>query len=55
MKGYKVVCYDKWQSLPEIFFNLKSAREAKKNWILGEKAIIEYFNSKSTKQKVIKD
>lgn len=55
MKGYKVVNYDKWQSLPDIFSNLKTARAAKKEWELGEKAIIEYFNSKSTRQKVIKD
>jgi len=55
MKGYKVVNYDKWQSLPEIFPNLKKAREAKKGWYLGTKAIIEYFNSKANRAKVIKD
>jgi hypothetical protein len=55
MKGYKVVNYDKWQSIPIIFPNLKKAREAKKDWKLGQKAIIEYFNSKANRAKVIKD
>lgn len=55
MKGYKVVNYDKWTSLPEIYPNLKKAREAKKGWDFGQKAIIEYFNSKANRAKVIKD
>lgn len=55
MKGYKVVNYDKWKSLPEIFPNLRKAREAKKSWELGKKAVIEYFNSKASRAKVIKD
>jgi len=55
MKGYKVVNYDKWTSLPEIFPNLKKARESKAVWQFGGKAIIEYFNSKSNRAKVIKD
>lgn len=55
MKGYKVVCYDKWESLPEIFGNLKEAREAKDKWVLGDKAVIESFSSKSSRAKIIKD
>lgn len=63
MKGYKVVNYDKWVSLPDIFPTLKLAREAKAEWHLGAKAIIESFNSKanfkgnsrSNRAKVIKD
>ncbi|MCK5017833.1 MAG: hypothetical protein KAS32_12290 [Candidatus Peribacteraceae bacterium] len=55
MKGYKVVNYDKWASLPEIFMDLKSAKEAKKNWPeLGPRAIIEYFNSRGNRARVIK-
>lgn len=55
MKGYKVVNYDKWTSLPEIFPSLRKAREAKGQWKFGQKAIIEYFNSKARRAKVIKD
>lgn len=55
MRGFKVVNYDKWISLPEIFNNLKDAREAKEKWHLGEKAVIESFNSKSNRAKVIKE
>ena len=55
MKGYKVVNYDKWTSLPDIFPTLKKAREAKDEWPFGAKAIIEYFNSKANRVKVIKD
>lgn len=55
MKGYKVVNYDKWISLPEIFTTLRQARDAKAGWELGPKAIIESFNSKANRAKVIKD
>ena len=55
MKGYKVVSYNEWCSLPEIFSTLKEAKEAKAKWRLGEKAVIENFNSKSSRAKIIKD
>lgn len=55
MKGYKVVSYDKWVSLPEIFGSLKDAKAAKAAWHLGDRAVIESFNSKSSRVKVIKD
>lgn len=55
LKGYKVVNYDKWKSLPDIFPNLKEAREAKIGWKYETKAIIEYFNSKTNRARVIKD
>lgn len=54
-RGFKVVCYDKWDSLPDIFNNLRAAKEAKQKWSLGDKAVIEYINSKSSKAKIIKD
>ena len=53
MKGYKVVNYDKWTSLPEIFKTLKDAKEAKNNCTLGKDTVIEYFNSKNKKSKII--
>jgi hypothetical protein len=55
MKGYKVVSYDKWSALPEIFSTLREAKEAKAKWHLGDRAVIESFNSKSSRAKVIKD
>jgi hypothetical protein len=55
MKGYKCVNYDKWSSLPEIFNTLKDAKEAKSKWHLGDRAVIESFNSKSNRAKIIKD
>ena len=55
MRGFKVVNYDKWTSLPEIFSNIKDAKDAKASWHLGEKAVIESFNSKSNRAKVIKE
>ena len=55
MKGYKVVNYDKWVSLPEIFSSPREAKEAKSKWHLGGQAVIESFNSKSPKAKIIKD
>ena len=55
MKGYKVVSYVRWESLPDIFTKLKEAREAKKNWEFGDDAIIEYFNSRNNKVKQFVD
>jgi len=55
MKGYKVVSYDKWSALPEIFSTLREAKDAKAKWHLGDRAVIESFNSKSSRAKVIKD
>ena len=55
MKGYKCVNYNEWCSLPEIFSTLKEAKEAKAKWRLGEKAVIENFNSKSSRANIIKD
>ena len=55
MKGYKVVSYVHWESLPDIFTKLKDAREAKNNWKFGEDAIIEYFNSRKNRVKQFVD
>jgi len=55
MKGYKVVSYNEWSSLPDIFTTLKEAKDAKAKWRLGERAVIESFNSKSSRAKIIKD
>ncbi len=51
LKGYKVVNYDKWVSLPEIFSTLKEAKIAKENTNFGKDTVIEYFNSKNNKSK----
>ncbi len=51
IKGYKVVNYDKWISLPEIFGTLKEAKDAKSNTSFGKGTIIEYFNSRNSKAK----
>lgn len=55
MKGFKVVNYDKWVSIPDIFANLRLAKDAKSGWKFGQGAVIEYINSKSNKAKIIKD
>jgi hypothetical protein len=55
MKGYKVVNFDKWTSIPDIFTSLRAAKEAKEKWEFKDKAVIEYFNSKQPKSKIIKD
>lgn len=52
-KGFKVVNYDKWLSLPDIFSNVKEARQAREKWKFGEGAVIESFNPKSSKAKII--
>ena len=46
MKGYKVVNYDLWESLPDIFNSIDEAKKARKKWKNGKGAIIEQFNSK---------
>jgi len=53
MKGYKVINYDKWTSLPEIFTTLREAKEAKKTSTLGKNTVVEYFNSRNTRAKRI--
>ena len=53
MKGYKVVNYNLWQSLPEIFAKIRDAKVAKKKWVLGDGAVIEYFNQKNRRAKVM--
>ncbi len=53
IKGYKVVNYNAWSSLPDIFVKIKDAKEAKRNWYLGDGAVIEYFNSKNRKAKIM--
>ena len=53
MKGYKVVNYNAWSALPEIFVKIKDAKDAKKAWNLGDGAVIEYFNQKNRKAKVM--
>jgi hypothetical protein len=55
MKGYKVVNYVRWESLPNIFVRIKDAKEAKKNWKFGNDAIIEYFNSRKNRVKQFVD
>lgn len=45
MKGYKVVNYNKWKSIPDIYSTIKEAKKAKKDWCFGNDAVIEYFNS----------
>ena len=56
MKGYKVVNYEKWVSLPDIFSTPKEAKDAKKVWKFGKDAVVEFFISKSTgKARVIRD
>jgi hypothetical protein len=55
MKGYKVINYAEWTSLPEIFNTVNEAKQAKDKWQLGGKAVIESFNSKSNRARVIKE
>ena len=55
MKGYKIVNYVRWESLPDIFTKLKDAKKAKKDWKFGTDAIIEYFNSKNNRVKQFVD
>ena len=54
MKGYKVVNYNKWSSLPDIFPNIKLAKEARDKWEYADGSIIEFFNSRSRKAKVLR-
>ena len=54
MKGYKVVNISEWASLPEIFNSVQDAREAKDEWKYGKTAVIEYFNSRNKRAKIIK-
>jgi len=55
MKGYKVVNYKHWTSIPDIFTKLKKAREEKEKWEFGKDAVIEYFNSNNGKYKQFRD
>jgi len=55
VKGYKCINYHEWASLPDIFSTLREAKDAKVKWRLGDRAVIESFNSKSSRAKVIKD
>jgi len=52
-RGYKVVNYEVWESLPDIFSSIKDAKKAKNEWDLGKNAVIESFNSKNKKTKII--
>ena len=54
LRGYKVVNYSDWSSLPEIFDGIDQAKEAKSNWKYGKNAVIEYFNSKNKRVKTIR-
>jgi len=45
MKGYKVVNYNKWKSIKDIFSTIKEAKKARDEWRFCNDAIIEYFNS----------
>ena len=53
IKGYKVVNYNAWESIPDIFTRIKDAKEAKKNWKFKDGAVIDYFNSKNKTSKIM--
>ena len=53
MFGYKVVNYNVWEALPDIFDTIKDAKDAKSKWCFKDGAIIEQFKSKNNKAKRI--
>jgi hypothetical protein len=54
MKGFKVVNYDVWKSLPEIFNTVKEADEKSKNWEWVDGAVIEEVNSNKRSRNIVK-
>ena len=54
MKGYKVVNYSVWESLPEIFNSVKEAEEKAKDWKYFKGSVVEAFDSSKKSPKVVK-
>jgi len=46
MKGFKVVNYNEWSSLPDIFTTMSQAKRGLESWKYSRGAVIESFNQK---------
>ena len=44
MKGYKVVNYNLWESLPDIFTTISEAKKARDKWDKKNHSVIEQLN-----------
>lgn len=54
MKGFKVVNYNEWVSIPDIFGTVYDAKVARDSWKYKKGSVIESFNSKNKYAKIIK-
>ncbi len=54
LRGYKVVNYNRWSSLPEIFNTVNDAIKGSKGWKYRDGAVIESFILGKPLAKVVK-
>lgn len=52
-KGYKVVNYNEWSNIPDIFTNLNDAKEAREKWEFKKGSVIEQVGTKMRRAKVV--
>ncbi len=52
-KGYKVVNYAEWCNIPDIFSNVKDARDARDKWEFNKGSVIEQIGSRMRRAKVV--